>query len=1198
MGLQPCFLLRYKTGRNFLLKLFIRQLCVAKVLRRDKQELIFNEVNIQMIDRRLQELLFAKRIDSYELSKEACERLKSHGINAFDRSEGETPYYIDLPRLSGSNVKEHFESIASHLSKPYLQIIGRLSSLPEMPKSWKLLPGWTAYTKNSYFRVDCPPDEVLVFDTEVLVNEGHAPAIAVAASPDFWYLWVSPRLLSSMRLSKSVIADDLIRFYPDGSPLSPPKCIIGHFVSYDRARILEEYMVEPTGLRFLDTMSLHICVSGLTSTQRNLKLASDKHLYNNKLWKDFVAEHNSRSGSNDPESLDWIKGASLNSLLDVFKFYCQKEPYQNKDLRSLFEKGSKRDVIDNFQALVTYCANDVIMTFETFQILWKLYQERFPHPATFYGLLEMGSMYLPINSSWIDFQERANQSYDDLNKKQKMLLQRLAEDALQRHNGSDRRWYRELIPKPMKDNYKGGPALITAQMKLAPKLLRLCWKGLPLHYDQILKWGTLIPGRVPKPIGDPRYYEQSQSDESPRRQILPAFKVTKMSAAGPDELIFPYREYLQYWMKEMEERLCGVNSRTAFEARSNPDPRDDVLLGELRRSVELMPLDLDTVKRLISSLKKISDGSRGEQVNSKAKGALFWENKNRYETNNSVRWTSASRRKKLRRSATDTINPEIPTCWFCPLPNEAGTGLPVGSPLSKSFQVHIASGRLYSSPAAGGSEDRYADQILHDHIRASFWQSYSKRVIALRKGTVPCGRRYGAILPQVIAAGTISRRAVEPLWLTASNADPERLGSEIKALVQAPPGFCFVGADVDSQEMWIASLIGDSVVGFQGNTFMQHFEIYYSGTPYGWMTLEGSKAKGTDLHTKTANLIGIKRNEAKVLNYARLYGSGLEFTKHLLSKFQSNLRPEEASLKAEKLMRATKGRRVPVDMGEGWKGEAEIKYIWKDGTESCVFNALEAIARSPEPRTPVLGAQITRTLTPKVVKDDVSSLLRCIFHDFNTSGMKAAFEKLHHLLCLFTRWVFIFFLHLFFVKFLPSRINWVVQSSAVDYLHCLLVFMAWLIKKYNLCARLCISIHDEVRYLCDQRCTDQIALALQVHRLPFCLSYYDNYKLPFPLLFFQISNLLTRALFAFQLGMHDLPESVAYFSSVEIDTCLRKDPLNDCKTPSNPDGLEVTYNIPKGRSLTITEIIERTGGAMEPFDNEACESATNASQSA
>lgn len=65
---------------------------------------------------------------------------------------------------------------------------------------------------------------------------------------------------------------------------------------------------------------------------------------------------------------------------------------------------------------------------------------RFPHPATFYGLLEMGSMYLPINSSWIDFQQRANQSYDDLNTKQKVLLQRLAEDALQKHNGSDKRY--------------------------------------------------------------------------------------------------------------------------------------------------------------------------------------------------------------------------------------------------------------------------------------------------------------------------------------------------------------------------------------------------------------------------------------------------------------------------------------------------------------------------------------------------------------------------------------------------------------------------------------------------------------------------------------------------------------------------------------------------------------------------------------
>lgn len=30
--------------------------------------------------------------------------------------------------------------------------------------------------------------------------------------------------------------------------------------------------------------------------------------------------------------------------------------------------------------------------------------------------------------------------------------------------------------------------------------------------------------------------------------------------------------------------------------------------------------------------------------------------------------------------------------------------------------------------------------------------------------------QHGAILPQVITAGTVTRRAVEPTWLTASNA--------------------------------------------------------------------------------------------------------------------------------------------------------------------------------------------------------------------------------------------------------------------------------------------------------------------------------------------------------------------------------------------------------------------------------------------
>lgn len=40
-------------------------------------------------------------------------------------------------------------------------------------------------------------------------------------------------------------------------------------------------------------------------------------------------------------------------------------------------------------------------------------------------------------------------------------------------------------------------------------------------------------------------------------------------------------------------------------------------------------------------------------------------------------------------------------------------------------------------------------------------------------------------------------------------------------MVQAPRGYSIVGADVDSQELWIASLLGDSCfAGIHGNFFL------------------------------------------------------------------------------------------------------------------------------------------------------------------------------------------------------------------------------------------------------------------------------------------------------------------------------------------------------------------------------------------
>ena len=44
---------------------------------------------------------------------------------------------------------------------------------------------------------------------------------------------------------------------------------------------------------------------------------------------------------------------------------------------------------------------------------------------------------------------------------------------------------------------------------------------------------------------------------------------------------------------------------------------------------------------------------------------------------------------------------------------------------------------------------------------------------------------------------------------SSSVAQVNRVGSELKAMVQAPPGYHIVGADVDSQELWIAAVLGD-----------------------------------------------------------------------------------------------------------------------------------------------------------------------------------------------------------------------------------------------------------------------------------------------------------------------------------------------------------------------------------------------------
>jgi DNA polymerase gamma 1 len=434
---------------------------------------------------------------------------------------------------------------------------------------------------------------------------------------------------------------------------------------------------------------------------------------------------------------------------------------------------------------------------------------------------------------------------------------------------------------------------------------------------------------------------------------------------------------------------------------------------------------------------------------------------------------------------------------FYKLPHKDGEEANVGSPLTKTFMKYAQDGTMTSPfPEARDALDMSAQCSYwisaRDRIMSQMpvWQTPTRDLgFRVPADTPAPADKWGVILPQMTAMGTITRRAIERTWLTASNAKKNRVGSELKAMVRAPPGYALVGADVDAEELWISSLMGDAQFGLHG------------ATAIGWMTLEGTKSAGTDLHSKTGSILRISRDQAKVFNYSRIYGAGMRHAILLLLQASAGMTPEKAHELAEELYAKTKGKNT-------YREDIFGRKFWYGGSESFVFNKLEEIAISDRPQTPALGCGVTSALAKQ-------NLAPGFGNDYMT-----------------------------------SRVNWVVQSSGVDYLHLLIVSMDHLIRKYGIRARYLISVHDEVRYLVHEEDRFRAALAMQ------------------------IANLWTRGLFAFKLGMDDLPQGVAFFSAVDVDSVLRKEADMTCVTPSQPTPL------PPGESLGMEAILERTGGTL------------------
>ena len=1132
----------------------------------------------------------------------ARDHLLAHGL---DPSQGSVLPNVSfaLPPLQGKNIDEHFHRLGTAAAHPWLNIARDFAStcLPPKPDYWNLQSGWTKYVyqgdgSSYHLPVDYPDDAALSFDIETLPNCHPYPIMACAASSNAWYAWISPWLLGE--------SEDPEHLIPFGNP-DMHRVVVGHNVSYDRGRIANEYLLKGTKSRFIDTMALHIAVKGISSHQRSAwkehrktkekeeerrveaieaveSLLQESEVLDQEGVDEMKKEGLRKLRLDMEESLPllqadetaideasskrWEDLTSANSLADVARLHCDIE--MDKNIRNDFMVLSREEILENAHDYLNYCGNDVFVTHAVFSRVLPAFLKACPSPVSFAGILTMGSSFLTVNESWEKYIKNAEKTYKELEENVKGRLVQLAQEAkelmiddkwkgdvwleqldwtpkiakesrgiireqvcklavtfdpgfivrIQDPESGERdepeaqrpKWFKTLVSNPFR------PSTLRT---VVPFLLNLAFDGAPVAYSSEHGWHTAINGQVtPLPLSGSS--KGKVTNLFTPKNCLPHLKSGRLTSNDPalvelitrgdrsettgESLVLLAEAVLSDglphesdpWLSRLDWSV--PRPKNVKKAKLPPviwpkwywdltAPKKDLLPGTVDITIRtrFSPLLLKLSWQGWPLFHSREHGwtfrvPAGEEFTSRSKALIFAKKEDE---------ELATVNKEQLPASTTREKPTLPSFYFYKLPHKDGEKANVGNPLAKTFIT-------YSQDGTMTSPDGTAKDALDLNAQCSYWISARDRVlkqmVVWQNGSRNLGfsasserRKWGVILPQVITMGTVTRRAIEKTWLTASNAKKNRVGSELKAMVQAPDGYAIVGADVDSEELWISSVMGDAQFGVHG------------ATAIGWMTLEGTKAAKTDLHSKTAEILGISRNQAKVFNYSRIYGAGGKHAVLLLLQSNPSMTLAEAKQLAEQLYASTKGKNTHHDKLFGRK-------FWYGGTESFVFNKLEEIAISDHPHTPALGCGITYALSKEYLPSEYGK------------------------------------------DYMPSRINWVVQSSGVDYLHLLIVSMEHLITKYNINARYLISVHDELRYLVTEEDKYRAALALQ------------------------IANLWTRCLFAFKLGMDDLPQGVAWFSAVDVDKVLRKEVDMPCITPSHPDPI-----LP-GESLDITQILEKT----------------------
>lgn len=382
-----------------------------------------------------------------------------------------------MPDLQGSNIRDHFHALGSQTAEPYLGMAKAFASaqLPPMPERWEMgRGGWTKYTSDGGMESvpDLGEETTVSFDVETLYKLSSYPCMATAVTPNGWYSWLCPTLFESPPTAQpkdqppwdtstpQQHPHDLIPLFPSGSDL--PRLVIGHNVGYDRARVFEEYDLTRTSTRWLDTLSFHVATRGITSVQRPVWL---KHRKSKKEKIDqeaqaisYLQEQAELEGDEpllesladsaaDIEAMQkrWEDVTAMNSLAEVANLHCGIPV--DKSIRNIFGDESithASQLVPELHHLLTYCGGDVKVTHDVYVKVLPLFLDSCPHPASFAGVLAMGSSFLPVNESWQEYLENAEMKYREMDQGVKTALRILAEKVRKGGKQDGNAWSEQL----------------------------------------------------------------------------------------------------------------------------------------------------------------------------------------------------------------------------------------------------------------------------------------------------------------------------------------------------------------------------------------------------------------------------------------------------------------------------------------------------------------------------------------------------------------------------------------------------------------------------------------------------------------------------------------------------------------------------------------------------------------------------------